>query len=712
MIRRLLLLTVLLPAGLWGQAAPLPNLQAPTGGTQPAKKPEAAFKEPTYPPLRSIELPKMASLRLSNGLTLYLVEDHELPVIQGLIYLRAGSAFDPADRPGLARVTLDLVRNAGTPGRGATELDDRLNRLGGRIDVMFSATSAGFTFSAPSENSGEFLKLLETMLAEPSLRLGKLEVAKTLNRSAMMRRDENSDEAALRHLRSAIYGYDSAYGRQESDASLAQIRRSDVTQFYGRYYVPANTALAIQGDFDPAAMRASVEKLFAGWTAPQATAAEIPKASAAPAGAYVVPSRNVLRVHFMLGQMGGLFQDRDAAAWEVLATVLGGMRRSRLIEHMHSPVPGDTVEVGAQWTQRFDHAGIFAIVAACAEPAFRALLEGIQDELKKLATSPVTEEEMRLAKDAVLAKLVGGADTKTKRLSTAMMGELAGLPPGFLARHQGAVAAVSRADVERLAKTLDPAHFSIVAIGDAEDLQRQLKTLGRTATIPEPAPAQGTAEASKPDPAAVERGRQLMARAQQASGGAEKVAGLKDATRKSTLERSAAAGGGLQQLTEQWLAPNHFRQETGVAHYAIYSNGSGGFVSDGIRSNPLSGALYDQVHAALFRFYPRLLLGGAVEGRTVFAVDDDAVEVREGARLARMAFDKAGLPSEIVYEMTSNSGLPIAVEEIFEDFHVVDGVKMPFRIRILHNGVPATVVTVQELKVNSGLKIEDLTKRQ
>jgi hypothetical protein len=49
---------------------------------------------------------------------------------------------------------------------------------------------------------------------------------------------------------------------------------------------------------------------------------------------------------------------------------------------------------------------------------------------------------------------------------------------------------------------------------------------------------------------------------------------------------------------------------------------------------------------------------------------------------------------------------------VLEDFRVVSGIKMPFRARILHNGQQVTVVTVQELKVNSGLKIEDMIKRQ
>jgi hypothetical protein len=308
---------------------------------------------------------------------------------------------------------------------------------------------------------------------------------------------------------------------------------------------------------------------------------------------------------------------------------------------------------------------------------------------------------------------VTGTDTKLKRLGTALIGEVAGLPGDFLAQYQAAVAAVSRADLERLAKILDPAHFTLIAIGDAEDIQRQLKAFGRTATLLEATSQRiEKAESARPDAQAVERGRQLIARAQQASGGAEKVVGLKDAVRTSTVDLVGPAGGGRQVRTERWLKPNHFREETGGPRYAIYINGAAGFVTDGVHSNPLTGNLYDQVQGTLFRFYPRLLLGDAIPERTLYAVDGDAVEIREGTRTTRLVFNESGRPAEILYEVSSTTGLPVVVEEVLEDFRAVAGIQMPFRIRILQNGQQAAVVTVQELKVNSGLTIEDLTKRQ
>jgi zinc protease len=708
---RRLLAALALAAGLRAQAPPLPPPQLKT---PPAAAPArtATPKEAVYPPLHAVQLPRMASVQLPNGLKLYLIEDHELPVIQGAVAVRAGGAFDPADRPGLARLTLHALRSSSVTATGA-DREEMLDRLGVRMEEMFSETSCGFSFTAPRESSEEVLKVLDAMVAEPVFQLGKLEVAKAIGRSVLKRRDGNSAEAAMREFQSVLYGRDSAFGRQESEAGIAQMRLDDVTQFYRRYFVPQNTALALQGDFDPAAMRTLVERLFGGWTVDQGRAAELPKPAAAAPAAWVIQARNVLRVHLILGQVGVGLQERDAAAWEVLATLLGGTSHSRLLDKIRSPVPGDNLELGAQWITRLDRAGILSIEASCAAPGLTAVLEGIRNEFKRLSGTPVTEEEARGARDAVLAKLAGAFDTKLKRLNNAQAGEMAGLPPDWASRHQEEVAAVTRADLDRLARTLDPAKFTIVAIGDTEDIQQRLKAFGRDATILAAKPAPGAAAAAaQPDPQTVEQGRRLMARAQEASGGAAKVAELKDATLTAAFEQGPSAGGGRQVLTQRWLLPGHFREETAASPFAAYTNGEAGFVTDGIRSNPLSGPTYEQIHKELFQFYPRLLLGDALPGRTLFAVDGNAVELREGARSGRLVFDQSGLPSEILYEVASSAGLPVVVEELLEDFRPVGGVKMPFRIRILQNGQPASLVTVQELKVNSGLKVEDLMKRQ
>ena len=711
---RALLLAAAVPAGLWAQAAPLPptNLRP---GAAAEKKPAAAApaKEPSYPPLRSIELPKATGGQLPNGLRVRLVENHDLPMIQGLVMFKAGSALDPVDQTGLARLTVELLRAGGVKGKTAEQVEKELDRLGARVQVAFSETKCGLTFSAPRESAIDVLALLAAMATQPSLRVEKLEVAKALLRASMRRGDDESSTGAHRRLSLAIYGTASPYGREPTDTSVKAIRQSDVSGFYHRYFFPANTTVSIDGDFDSAAMRASVEQFFGGWTSTESGKVEFPQAAPAAPATYLAAAKDLRRVSFSLGQIGTELRDADAAAWDVFATILGGMRRSRLVQQVHSNLPGDTVELVAESAAKYDFAGTFSITGYCGEPGFGAVLGGILRELDRLRTAPVTDEELRIGKETAMARLAAGTDTRNKRLAEAVGAELSGYPPDFPARYQAALAAVTRADVERIAKTIDPAKLTLVAIGDTDDVKRQIAPLLRGGEVVASKPAEIQAIPPAPSPDAAERGRQLVARAQQASGGADKIAAIRDATRVEVLNLSVlAGGGGSQVITQQWIAPNELREETNISRAAAYTNGTGGWIGDASGSSPLTGALYEHMMGELFKFYPRLLMGSRIPGRTLQASDGDTLEILEGSRTARVVFDESGLPAELIYEVPSTTGTPIAVEEIFEDFRAVSGVKMPFRVRILHNGQAAAVVTVQSLKVNSGLRAEDLTKRR
>lgn len=691
-----------LAAALWAQAP----------AVVPRKPAAAREKELAFPPLHAIQPPKMTSSQLSNGLKLFLVENHELPVVHGLVLVRTGSAFDPAEKAGLAHLTTNLMRTGGTRQKEAGQIDLALERMGARVDAVVSEVSAGLSFSAPRESAKNVLGVVQQMLAEPALRVEKLEVAKALLRGTLLRRVDDV-ETARRGFLSAIYGKESPYARQENDAAIGRIRQDDVLECYRRYYFPANVWLAIEGDFDSAAMKTAVEALFSSWKAEQPAVPEFPKASAAPVGTYAIPGKDLLHVHFAMGQLGGELRDRDSAAWEVLAEILGGTRRSRLLQNVQSPVPGDTTEIGAQWIPKYGYPGTLQIMGSCSELAFSTILQGIQKEVERLRTSGITDDELKIARETALARMAMGADTSFKRLGVEMAREYAGYPADFTLQYQKALASVTRADVERLAKALDPAHFQIVAVGDAQDLRRQLAAVGRTATVPDAAPTPGkTPPPAAPDSAAAERGRQLMAKAQQASGGADKVAALKDAARTAVWDLGAIAGGGQRTITDQWIAPNEFREEsTGAGGSITYTDGNGGWGSDGFTAGILTSSGFQQVETQLFRWYPRLLLGDRVPGRSILAIAAQAVEIREGSRTARLTFDDAGLPSEILYEATAASGAPIAVEEVLQDFRDVGGLKLPFRVRILHNGQPAALVTVRDLKVNSGLKVDDLEKR-
>jgi hypothetical protein len=275
---------------------------------------------------------------------------------------------------------------------------------------------------------------------------------------------------------------------------------------------------------------------------------------------------------------------------------------------------------------------------------------------------------------------------------------------------------VTRADVLRVAKEhLNPAAFTTVAVGNPADFGHPLSALGTSVktidlTIPQEKP-----ETAKADAASLEKGKQLLARVQQAIGGAGPLAAVKDYTQSSELQLDPAAGGVLVKEIDRWIAPSYLRQDitmpTGTL--SVFCDGKAGWLAAQQGSGPLAGAQLQQVRGDVFRLYFALLLSDRIEGRTVNALDDNTIEIADAAgQTARLEFAaETFLPQRLVYEISRAGGPSISVEEEWSDFQEVAGVKVPHRISIIQSGHKYAEKKINDFKVNAGTKIEDIQKR-
>src|ERR1700736_2617979 len=73
-----------------------------------------SFKDLKYPPLPAIKIPEPVEFTLSNGIKVFLLEDHELPLVSGAALIRTGNLFDPVDKHGVAQITGEVLRSGGT----------------------------------------------------------------------------------------------------------------------------------------------------------------------------------------------------------------------------------------------------------------------------------------------------------------------------------------------------------------------------------------------------------------------------------------------------------------------------------------------------------------------------------------------------------------------------------------------------------------------
>lgn len=447
--------------------------------TVPAKAPIPTYKDLKFPPLGQVKIPEVATYTLANGMRLYLVENHELPLVSGFALVRAGNLFDPPDKIGLAGVTGTVMRTGGTGARTGDELDALLENMAASVESSIGETSGRVSFSALRENTDQVLEIFKEVLTGPEFRQNRIDLVKTQLRSAISRRNDEADLIAEREFSELVYGKDTAYGWRTEYVHLNRIQREDLLAFYRRYYFPANVVLAVNGDFSSAEMRARIEKLFAGWTAQQPPVPPFPTVREKPApGVYLATKSDVTQTFFELGHLGGVLRDKDYPALEVMADILGGGFRSRLVRRVRTEL-GYAYDISATWGANYGHPGLFVIAGSTKSASTTEALEVIKEEMQKIRSAEVSDDELRAAKDTVLNSFVFNFDRPGKTLNRLVTTDYFGYPKDFIFQYQKAVAGVTKADILRVAKEyLKPENLTIVAVGKPEDFGRPLTALG------------------------------------------------------------------------------------------------------------------------------------------------------------------------------------------------------------------------------------------
>jgi len=208
--------------------------------------------------LPEIQIPKYSRFQLKNGLIVYLMEDHELPLVSGTALFRTGDRLEPGDKVGLAGLTGTVLRTGGTQQRSADALNQLLEQRAASVETSIGATSGSASFDALTEDLGDVFGLFAEVIRQPIFAPDKLDLAKNQTRGGIARRNDSPDDITGRECEQLIYGETSPYARIVEYATLDNISRDDVVKFYQTYFHPNNMILGIVGDFNSKQMRSLI----------------------------------------------------------------------------------------------------------------------------------------------------------------------------------------------------------------------------------------------------------------------------------------------------------------------------------------------------------------------------------------------------------------------------------------------------------------------
>jgi predicted Zn-dependent peptidase len=444
-----------------------------------------------YPKLRAVQVPQVERVTLANGMRLFLLEDHELPLVSISVRIRTGSVYEPAEKVGLASITSEVMRTGGTTTKTGDEIDEDLESIAASVETGIGLNSGSASMSVLKADLDTGLAVLADVLMNPAFRQDKIELAKMQNRSAISRRNDYVGEIAGREFEKLIYGPASVYARQTEYATIDSISRDDLVAFHKKFFGPNNMMLAVWGDFDTRQMIEKIEKAFEGWRKVDLDLPETPQVQYEfRKTVNVVRKDDVNQSNIYLGHIGGLMSDPDYFALIVMNRILGGGFTSRLFKNVRSR-EGLAYSVFGEYSANFDYPGEFYVGCQTKSESTVHAIRAMLREVEKMQESEVTDEELALAKDSFLNSFVFNFDSKGEIVNRLMTYDYFGYPADFLQKTKENVEKVTKEDILRVArKHLKPDKVQILAVGRPDDFDEPLSTLGPVneidITIPPP----------------------------------------------------------------------------------------------------------------------------------------------------------------------------------------------------------------------------------
>jgi zinc protease len=416
----------------------------------------------------------------------------KLPTVAVAIQARAGSAFDPPGRAGLATAVLETLR-CGTASLDEEALAARFADLGASLGVSRGPDCVGVGTTVLARDLERALALLAEVALRPSFPLEKLERTRRELLAEKASAAARAEELLVEAFYAALYGGGHPYElpMNGTPATLAAIGREDVLRLHAERWRPESLTLAVVGDVEGARVRAAVEACLGGARA----AAPLPGAGLSAAAPrprprlVIVDKPDQTQAHVRVGLPAIARADPDFDALALANVVLGGGGLASRITDVVRTRNGLAYSAGSVVVSRVLPAPFAAVAQTRIETAARAV-ELILAEVERIGTEPIPEDELSRARALFTGALPFRLETNAQKAGALLEGAAYSLGPDHLRRQIERVQALTAAEVREAARRrLRPAEMTIVAVGPREPLARELARFDGPPIAPEPAAA-------------------------------------------------------------------------------------------------------------------------------------------------------------------------------------------------------------------------------
>ncbi len=423
-------------------------------------------------------------IELDNGLVVYLLEDHSLPIVDGTIYVRAPSIYDPEDKIGLADLTANLLREGGAGSKSTEEIDEALEFLAASVESSANPSYTSVSFSSLSENVEEVLPIFVDVIVHPDFDEQRLELERGKALENIRRQNDNPVDIAVREFFYYVVGGHPS-GWYATEETINNITRDDLVEFHKSYIVPNEAYLAISGDFDSQEMLELLKKAFADcWEPHEVEPPKIPEFNANPEPKIYFAPKEVAQSTIIIGHPTSIAYSPEYNDLTVANGVLGGEGFSSRLSTEVRTQRGLAYSVGSALSQGFDYPGIFYAYSISRGDVTGEVLEALLNEIELLQLEGITEKELDQQKNTILNRAVFRFTSASAIVTRAARTDLLGLEPGYYDKYIERVQELSIEDIQNIAQNeLNPDEAVIFVVGNPDIFDKPLEEFGEIVTI-------------------------------------------------------------------------------------------------------------------------------------------------------------------------------------------------------------------------------------
>ncbi len=451
-------------------------------------QPTAAFglkqKTPPAPlPSTSFKLPTIQEKKLSNGLSVIVIERPELPLLSVDLYLPGGESAVPAAKGGLADLTANSLTR-GTQTRTAQEIAESIEQVGGSLGANVTRDALSVGVFALRENTDLAFTLLGDVALKPTFPAAEVKHQRESQATGLQFDLADPSALAQRAFSSLVYG-NHPYGNLATEKTIQALTRQEVADFYQSQLDPQRAFLIVAGDITVDQAVQQAQKTFGQWQTKTASqpVTYLPVAAQSGQQIYLIDRPGSSQAQFLIGNIGAAGNDPQRYAQSVMNDILGGSGfTARLMQNIREKL-GYTYGISSRLNYPADR-GLFRISAAVRNDVADKALTAILQEVQKMQDQAISTAELNAKKTGLIGSFALQLETYQSIVDQMAALKLRGLPLDTLANYPAAIEKVTVADVQAAAqKVIQSKDFVIVVVGDASVIQKPLESVAPVKVI-------------------------------------------------------------------------------------------------------------------------------------------------------------------------------------------------------------------------------------